>query len=129
VLLVVAGCDNAPGPVEVRGTITQKGKPISVRKMVGRVDVRFYPDVPKRSKNDLVDPYFAAVRPDGTFWVPGRDGMGIPPGKYRITITWTDAYPMGPDRLKGRFNQAHSRILRDVTGGEEIHLDVSRPGG
>src|SRR5947209_7022950 len=34
------------------------------------------------------EPYAAEVDPtDGTFRVPGPEGRGVPPGKYRVSIT------------------------------------------
>ena len=34
------------------------------------------------------EPFQATLKPDGeSFWVAGRDGSGVPPGKYRVAVT------------------------------------------
>jgi hypothetical protein len=64
---------------------------------------------------------------EGHFDLPGPDGTGLPPGKYRIGVRQWDPYP-NLDQLKGRFDAKTSPIVRDVTG-DEIIIDLAQPNG
>jgi len=94
------------------------------------------------------EPFWAEVdQTSGTFRVPGPQGQGIPPGKYRVAVTQKmlreayDAKPHPPpkrslnrvdresDMLKGRFGLAHSPIIREVKTSGELIIDLDRPEG
>lgn len=90
VLFHSAGCGNgkADGGVRVEGKVAKGDKPLAVDSgqtlnlsLTG-----------KGPKGDDVT-YPATVNSDGTFVVPGPGGGGIPPGKYKITVSITA--PMG----------------------------------
>jgi len=127
--LSVAGCGGPQdGPVPVSGKVTNAGKLLEVKGRelgLGYVELHFY-----RVRDDGSvdpDPADAAVEESGEFTVRGRDGSGLPRGKYKITVRQLDPAP-DHDKLQGRFNRKNSRIVREVTG-EEIVIDVSRPEG
>src|SRR5947209_12227694 len=125
--VLVSGCGSAAPPTYiVKGRVTFKGEPMEVRPMVGRLRVLFIQqDVPPP-----VDPKHAAVKPDGSFEVRGGgDRTGIPAGKYKICVIWQDDYPLGPDKLNDQFDQANSRIYRQVPDDGDILIDVIRPEG
>jgi hypothetical protein len=83
---------------------------------------------------------------DGTFVVPGPDGYGIPPGKYRISIfqgltregesmaleerkgTSRKAPVINreTDFFKGFFGPTTSPIVREVTPGAELVVDLDK---
>ena len=65
---------------------------------------------------------------NGAFKMAGRLGNGLPPGKYRIAVRQWDPFPQ-TDRLGGKFGEKSTRIVREVTGKEEIVIDVSKPEG
>src|SRR6516165_4833326 len=103
-ILSLAGCSGSEQPqVGVKGRIHKNGEPLAVPELRsgagGRVMVRFHGldkgDVPQGTHS-------AIVKSDGTFSIPGPNGRGIPPGKYRVEITWQDTYPMGADKLEGK---------------------------
>ena len=129
--LCIAGCGGPrDGAVPVRGRVTRGGEPLAVKGRdlgLGYVEVHFY-----RIGDDGTtanDPADAAVEEPGDFTVRGKDGHGLPPGKYKITVRQLDPAP-NTDKLGGRFNLKNSRIEREVTDGEdEIVIDVSRPEG
>lgn len=89
------------------------------------------------------EPYAAQWNPaDGTFTVPGRDGRGIPPGKYRVSIVrkWKrDALPepknpkkpvdRDTDLLKNLYGPETSPIVREVQSSSEMVIDLDRPTG
>jgi hypothetical protein len=66
----------------------------------------------------------------GTFEVPGLDGKGIKPGRYRIAIVGrVGISPETPDYFKGMFTRDKTQILRDVKPGEEVVIDIAKPQG
>lgn len=123
---LVLGCGGGgPPQYVVKGRVTNGGEVIPVKPMVGRLRVWFVLQEPSKP----YDVKEAAVNPaDGTFVVKGADGRGIPPGKYQVCIEWKDDFPLGPDKLDGKFNEANSRILRDIPAAEDIILDVAKLG-
>jgi hypothetical protein len=130
VLTVLAGCAEARDDVvPVRGKVTMGGTPLAVKGReigVGYVELHFY-----RVRDDGsidTEPADAAVEESGEFSVRGRDGGGLPPGRYKIAVRQLDPAPDN-DKLGGRFNRQNSKIVREVTGEEEIVIDVSRPEG
>jgi hypothetical protein len=126
---VTAGCSGGDPTVSVRGKVTEAGRPLQVQGRdlgLGAVLVQFY-----RIGDDgqqSADPEEAEVDAEGNFRVPGRTGRGILPGKYRIAVRQWDPYPR-VDRLQGRFDEKISPIIREITGEEEIIIDVSQPDG
>ncbi len=90
------------------------------------------------------DPYQAQYDPtSGTFEVPGPDGRGIPPGKYRVAVTQklereafdaekakikdrarTVRFTRDADMLENRFGLSTSPIIVEVNGSEEVVVDL-----
>ncbi len=117
---LMAGCaPQGEKVVRVKGRITQAGQPLEVQGRdlgLGSVQVLFYRigDDGKQDTNGEGGP----VDENGYFTVLGRDGRGIPAGKYRIAVRQWDPYPT--DKLQGRFDEQNSPI---------ILIDVSKPEG
>jgi hypothetical protein len=129
IIAAVAGC-GAPrdGALPVRGKVTMGGAPLAVKGReigLGYVEMHFYRIRDEGSVD--TEPADAAVEESGEFTVRGRDGHGLAPGKYKITVRQLDPAPDN-DKLGGRFNRQNSRIVREVSG-EEIVIDLSRPEG
>ncbi len=122
-VVLAAGC--GASRVKVAGTIDRGGKPLQVGKQ-GMVRVIFHPLLDGESGTKTTYP--GLVKEDGTFEVLGQGGKGIPPGKYRVEVHQWDPYPK-VDKLQGKFGPASSPIEVNVTGQNEIHLDLDRPGG
>jgi hypothetical protein len=129
-LTLAAGCGGPrDGAVPVRGTVTNAGQPLAVKGRdvgLGYVELHFYRIADDGTMESSPDD--AAVDDLGNFSVRGRDGNGLRPGKYKITVRQLDPAP-NIDKLKGRFDLKNTRIVREVTGDDEIHIDVSRPEG
>lgn len=124
------GCANAPDErlVEVKGQLTNAGQPLKVQRQdvgLGLIQLEFYQI---QAQGQSTDPETARLDEQGRFTVPGRTGHGIPPGKYRVAVRQWDPYP-DFDRLKGKFDAKHSPIIRQLTGQEEVLIDVSKPEG
>jgi hypothetical protein len=93
------------------------------------------------------EPFSADVdQEDGSFFVPGPERTGIPRGKYRIAVTqkktreeYEATKPKTKnvnalketretDMLQGRFGLTNSPITRVVKKGEELVIDLDKPG-
>jgi hypothetical protein len=91
-------------------------------------------------------PFAARTTGEASYEVPGPDGWGIPPGKYRIsvirkpktgTLTLKDAAAQGrkrqkaPDRdedlLKDQFGPDSSPIVRTVETAGHLTIDLDSP--
>lgn len=129
VILSLAGCSSSEPVVEVKGKVHQNGQPLAVQVLRsgagGRVMVRFHA---LNQGDDPPGPYGAIVKPDGTFSIPGSRGSGIPPGKYRVEITWQDSFPMGADKLDGKFGSENSPVIVEIPSDEDIDIDVTSHG-
>jgi hypothetical protein len=142
---LVCGCGaGGPSGVKVKGKLVKNGQPVSVDLPSGkplppgesgRMKVWFYPV--KADNEVIVDANGgitalggeqATVESDGSFWLTGSKGTGIPAGKYRIVITHADP-SSGKDLLKGAYSEANSKITRDVTSEQEIVIDLAKPQG
>ncbi len=124
-LFMTLGCgESGPPKAVVSGKIHNAGKPLEVKQMVGHLGLRFM----DASGKDRV-PYDAVIAPDGTFKVNGNTGTGIVAGKYKISIRWSDDGPVGADKLKGKFSEQTTKIIRDVPSPTPIDIDVSKPEG
>jgi hypothetical protein len=142
-VVLLSGCPAAEKRVKVRGKLLRNGQPAQVDVTgkqlppgeTGRMRVMFYPVKADNEAivNDdgeltAIGGEEAGVESDGTFALGGGKNPGIPPGKYRIVITHIDPLT-GKDLLKGAFNEGKSRITRDVTGDQEIVIDLAKPQG
>jgi hypothetical protein len=110
--------------VKAKGKLTNAGKPLEVKPMVGLLELTFL----REGGDGPVDPQVAQVAPDGSFVVHGTGGQGIPQGKYKIVVRQWEEYP-NKDVLKGAFDEKNTKVVRDVTETGEILIDVSKPGG
>ena len=130
ILLSLTGCSSSEPLYEVKGKVQRGGQPMVVQEMRsgagGRVMVLLHGVDPGEKYQG---PYGAIVKSDGTFSVPGPTGKGIPPGKYRVEITWQDPFPMGNDKLGGKFGRDNSPVEVDVPTEGDIDIDVATAGG
>jgi hypothetical protein len=126
--LLLAGCTpSGPTHYDVTGRITNKGEPLKAKEINGQKVGRVRVWLVKADAPPPLTEYDAVVQPDGNFTITGP---GAPEaGKYKVCVTWQDDYPLGPDKLKGKFNQQNSKIVRDIPSKEPINIDVSRPEG
>lgn len=120
---VMVGCGSSGPPVvAVSGKITRNGEIMAVKPMVGRLTLSFYPVAAEGAA--VVEE--ADLQADGTFTVPGKNGNGIPPGKYKIAVVWQDDFPTGPDKLNGKYNQKNTPLIREVQAGSPLVIDVGK---
>jgi hypothetical protein len=89
-------------------------------------------------------PFWAEVdQESGTFVVPGTEGQGIPPGRYRVAVTQKierealnatksqqkKGAPVNreTDMLANRFGMGTSPIIREVKTRGELVIDLDHP--
>ena len=43
-----------------------------------------------------------------------------------IAVVWQDDFPTGPDRLKGKYDEKNTPLVREVKAGATIDIDVAK---
>ena len=128
--LVLGGCTSSEPLAEFKGRVHKNGEPLAVKELPsqagGRVSVIFH-SLDKR--DPPLGPLGAKVSPDGAFTVAGPAGKGIPHGKYRVEIKWQDPFPMGKDKLEGKFGKDNSPVVVDVPSPDEVDINVAKVAG
>lgn len=145
--ITLCGCESS-NLIWVSGTL-QKGEakytPIEGRK----VSVYFYPIVEAGGSNPAVGEIEMADyhMTDGSFTVPGRNGAGILPGKYRIVISETiqrvaldEAKSAEKPKKRGEsginreidffdatFGPTTSPIIRDLKSSTKLVINMDKP--
>jgi hypothetical protein len=142
--LAVSGCGSSSNTIWVTGKL-QKGGATYTPPAGQKLEMTFYAmevidETGKKLTN--AEPYLADLNPeDGTFSVPGAEGKGIPPGKYRVAISQRltrDAVEKASkakrkvvnrdaDSLASQFGMATSPIMRDLTSSCEVTIDMDHP--
>jgi hypothetical protein len=145
-LVVSPGCGESTNHVWVTGKLLKGGASYAPPK-----DQQVYVtlvglEIQDKSGNTIKsgEPFWAEVdQESGTFFVPGTDGQGIPPGKYRVAVTQKmereafNAKKPDPkkrakldreaDLLANRFGVGTSPIIREVKTRGELVIDLDRP--
>ena len=124
-LLFVTGCPRGPKGHPVSGRVTKGGKPLEFKPPVGMARVVFIP-LDEKVKNTL-GPVQAKVETDGSFKVYGKDGKGLPVGKYKVCVYHN---PNGPtqDELKGKFDETNTPFTREVKESDNtFEFDLDKP--
>jgi hypothetical protein len=143
----VTGCGSGE-TIWVKGVLQKEGqvyKPSEGRK----VALYFYPIKDETSGATNSEVEMADYDPkDGSFTVPGREGYGIAPGKYRIAIVETlrreeldrlnkaSKPKRGQQRqrlsndtnfLEGSFGEKTSPFVHDLKTSTSLTLDMAKP--
>jgi hypothetical protein len=144
-LVACAGCGDAGNNVWVKGKLL-KGGTAYVPPKDQVVTVTFVGlEIQDNSGKPIqaAEPFQAEVdQESGIFSVPGTEGRGIPPGKYRVAVTqklmreaYNAANPKKPKRgvnretdlLANRFGLDTSPIIREVKSSGDWTIDLDHP--
>src|SRR6516225_5026206 len=100
--LLLSGCGGS-GRLQTKGRILKNGAPF----LPAEGDIVRVMFVPIPEGTERVTDFHAAIfhPEDGTFQAAGRDGQGVPPGKYRIAV---EHLRNKADLLKGAFDAEKS---------------------
>jgi hypothetical protein len=121
IALFASGCGSGDGRFQARGRLVKNGAPFKLAEAEG-MRIAF---VPYEAGESTFDTYVAVFTGDGSFKVTGKDGKGLPPGKYRVTV---EHLKKKKDLLKGAFSGKKTPIVREVTNSStEIVIDLDNP--
>jgi hypothetical protein len=121
IALFVGGC-GGDGRVNARGRIVKNGQPFQLGEGEG-LRIVFYPP---EAAGATYESYVAVFdKADGSFRVTGKDGKGLPPGKYRVAL---EHLKQKKDLFKGFYSGKQTPIIREVTDSyHEIVIDLDKP--
>jgi hypothetical protein len=107
--------------LKIKGRIVKGGQPFIVAKDES-MRIRFIPTEPLSTTT--YDSFYAIYnRDDGSFRVTGKDGNGLPPGKYRVDLELMKARS---DAFHGAYTGKWSPddiVVNNSTGEVVIDLD------
>jgi hypothetical protein len=121
IVLLAVGCGGRSN-IKAKGWVRKGGEPYLTNKGDG-MRIIF---APLEGTDGRYDSFAAVYQPtDGSFQVVGKDGTGLPPGKYQVSLQHLRARQ---DVLKGRFVGKNSPFLLNVKrGGNDLVLDLDQP--
>jgi hypothetical protein len=129
--LLALGCDSS-SYIKAKGSVVKGGQPYRTGEGQG-LRIIFAPlDPPAGTRYDS---FAAAYDPsDGSFEVLGKDGRGLPPGKYRISL---QLISKKEDLWGGQLTGKKSPFTCEVTPNtdrvvidlDQAHLDAAAAGG
>jgi hypothetical protein len=122
-VVMAAGC-GGPVMLQPKGKVLKSGAPLALKD--GEDVIVFFVPVVGEGQKHPGDVYGTRYNEaDGTFQVTGKDGKGLPPGKYKITVEHRRGRK---DLFQGAFGEDKTPFVRDIdvkTG--EIVLDLDNP--
>jgi hypothetical protein len=110
--LCTVGC-GGPSMIKAKGRVVKGGAPFKLGEGEG-LRIFFVPLEPGESGYDS---YAAEFHKDGTFQVKGKDGRGLPPGKYRVML---QLMKDKEDLFDGRFMGRRSPFLCEVRKASDV---------
>ena len=118
--LLAVGCGS--GYIKAKGRVVKGGEPFRPGEGEALRIILAPLDAPEGSHYDS---YAAEFHPDdSTFLVKGKDGSGLPPGKYRVGL---ELLKKKEDQFKGRFMGRKSPFTCEVTtAGNEVVVDLDQ---
>ena len=118
--ILAAGCND--GMLRTKGRLLKGGQPF-IPQAGEFIEITFVPILP--DGKPPADFYFAEVdQATGVFRPFGKNGKGMPPGKYRVAV---ELMKKKKDLLGGKFNAEKSPFVFDVeANSSEIVIDLDR---
>ncbi|MBA4186598.1 MAG: hypothetical protein C0467_01130 [Planctomycetaceae bacterium] len=137
-LAICAGCSNSktdPGKVVVKGKLLDNGKPLTLEPTKANLPKGAHGLPPGTAGAAILQIVFISV--ESKEQTPAQTNLEtmtfeaqIKPGQYKIAVTAKFGFaPDTPDYFKGMYTPDKTQILRDIKGGEEILLDLTKPQG
>ncbi|MDB5309476.1 MAG: hypothetical protein JWO38_3678 [Gemmataceae bacterium] len=120
--LLAVGCGD--GMLRTQGRLVKNGQPFlpQTGEVVQILFVPIFPD------GKLPTDYYAAEvdQAAGTFRPAGKNGKGMPPGKYRVAI---ELMKNRRDQFGGKFDAAKSPFVVEINSSTaEIVIDLDKTG-
>jgi hypothetical protein len=122
VLALSSGCSSGPPRVKVTGQLVKGGSPVKPDPNRS-LRVIF---VPEGVQGAALTTYPALITTETeTFEVGGRDGNGIPLGRYRVRLASSDPSPSARiEALLDRFGTDKSPIVVEVKDATPLTIDL-----
>lgn len=119
--LLAAGCND--GMLRTKGRLLKGGQPF-IPQTGEFIEITFVPILPEGKPP--ADFYFAEVdQSTGVFKPFGKNGKGMPPGKYRVAV---ELMRKKKDQFGGKYDTEKSPFVFDVEASTtEIVIDLDRP--
>jgi hypothetical protein len=145
IAIAIAGCGSS-NAIWVQGKLTKGGAKYEVP-ADQTLNMTFYSTEPYKDGERTIpvgEGYMAVYKSeDGTFSVAGPEGLGIPPGKYRVSLTQEltreavdkknanlkknqQMFDRDTDMLKGQYGQ-NSPLVREIKDSTELVIDLDKP--
>lgn len=117
----LAGCGGSSN-IKPKGRVLKGGQPFHTAEGQG-LRLTF---IPLEISGERYDSYPAIYNgEEGTFEVTGKDGTGLPPGKYRVGF---ELMKKREDQFKGRYLGGRSPYTCEVhSSGDEVVIDLDNP--
>ena len=146
--LAISGCGSSQA-IWVQGKLTKGGAQYAVP-ADQTLNITLYSMEPFKDGERTIpagQAYMAVFKSeDGTFTVSGPDGLGIPPGKYRVSLLQKlrreavdkkneklrpnqKLFDRDTDMLANRYGISTSPIVVEVNKSEYVEIDLDRPTG
>jgi hypothetical protein len=123
VSVLVAGCGKKEKGVKVRGKLLQDGQPIQ---FLRDEDIRISFSSEGSAGQEAAGASGVVQAEDGSFTITGRDNKGIPPGKYRISLSSSIEGGGDDNRFEASVNQKEPPLIAEVgpEDGQSFTIDV-----
>jgi hypothetical protein len=120
--LLAVGCSSGPPRFQTRGRVLKDGQPFHPP---GDDVIRVTLMPITEDGGRAADWYVANFnREDATFRVVGKDGRGVPPGKYRVGV---EQVHDRDDVFKGAYFGDKSPYVREIhSAADEITIDLAK---
>jgi hypothetical protein len=115
----MAGCQEAPAPVTVKGRVLYRDWPLPHGLIV------FSPDSSRGSSGEMAR---AEIQAGGFYNLRDQKGQTVPAGWYRVTVAAIEAEGLGPGRsiLPEKYRDPRlSGLVCEVKGGQENQIDFN----
>lgn len=126
-MVAVSGCSPSETLVTPKGQLVKGGKPLEL-KAKGPTPPGIHPLRIEFVSEDGKTRVQAVLESDGSsFSVPGNTSKGIPPGKYKVAVYFTDP-GTNRDLLNGMFSEGKTLIRVTVEVGKDLGtIDLNSP--
>jgi hypothetical protein len=121
---LIPACSKGPPPILVKGTVLNNGQPLKIDSN-GSMTLMFDRVVEKGETPERFST--RVVQDSGAFEITGKDGKGVPPGKYKIGLVVMLPKPTAEsEHWNQAFSGGKSPIMRDITSPEPLTIDLAK---
>ncbi len=116
---VVSGCSSGNN-IAARGKVVKGGQPFTLSEGEG-MRIVFAPEASATGSSSYESFSAEYSGSDGTFVVRGKDGSGLPAGKYNVSLEWLKKKE---DQFHGKYVGKKSPFKCEVVSGKDVVIDL-----